>query len=83
MGNKTPEEAFKGKKPDISQLRIFGCLVYFHVPHEKISKLDTSGRKGTFVGYSETSKHYRIYILGQRKIEISRVVTFGEEATFR
>jgi len=83
LGNKTPEEAFKCKKPDITQLRIFACPVYFHVPHDKRSKLDTSRRKGTFVGYSETSKHYRIYISGQRKIEISRVVTFDEEATFR
>jgi hypothetical protein len=35
--------------------RIFGCPVYFHVPKEKRSKLDPSGRKGTFVRYNESS----------------------------
>jgi len=57
--------------------------VYIHVPSNKRSKLDPSGRNGTFVGYSETSKGYRIYISGQRKIEVSRDVTFDEEVAFR
>jgi hypothetical protein len=35
------------------------------------------------VGYSESSKAYRIYIPGQRQIEVSRDVTFEEEVTFR
>jgi hypothetical protein len=34
------------------------------------------------VGYSESSKAYRIYILGQRQIELSRDVTFEEEVAF-
>jgi len=59
LGNKTPEEAFACKKPEISHINIFGYPVYFHVPHEKRSKLDPSGRKGTFDDYSETSKGYR------------------------
>jgi hypothetical protein len=35
------------------------------------------------VGYSETSKAYRIYVPGKKFIEVSRDVTFHEEATFR
>ena len=27
LENKTPEEVFSGKKPEVSHLRIFGCLV--------------------------------------------------------
>jgi hypothetical protein len=46
-----------------------------HVPKEKRSKFDPSGKKGIFVGYSETSKAYRVYILGHQQFEISRVVT--------
>ena len=45
--------------------------------------METFGKKGTFVGYSEMSKAYRIYVLGQRQIEVSRDVTFDEESTFR
>jgi hypothetical protein len=79
LENKTPEEMFKGEKPEVGHLRIFGCRVYVHVPKDKRSKLDPSGKKGIFVGYSETSKAYRVYIPGHRQIETSRDVTFDEE----
>jgi hypothetical protein len=69
LKNMTPEEAFTGVKPEVGHFRIFGCPVYFHVPKEKRTKLDPSGRKGTFVGYSESSKAYQIYIPGQRQIK--------------
>lgn len=36
-----------------------------------------------FVGYSETSKAYRIYIPSQRLIELSRDVIFEEDIAFR
>ena len=53
LGNKTSEEMFRGEKPKVNHLRIFGCLIYLHVPKEKRLKLEPSGRKGIFVGYSE------------------------------
>ena len=58
----TPEVAFTGEKPEIGHLRIFRCLVYIHVPWERRKKLEPSGKKGVFVGYSESTKAYRIYI---------------------
>jgi hypothetical protein len=82
MKNMTLEEAFTGVKPEVGHFKIFGCLVYFHVPKEKRTKLDPSRKKGTFVGYSESSKAYQIYIPGQRQIEVSRDVTFEEEIAF-
>ena len=60
LENKTPEEVFSSKKPKVSHLRIFGCLVYIHISKENRTKLDISGKKGIFVGYSESSKDYRI-----------------------
>jgi hypothetical protein len=66
LKNITPEEAFTRVKPEIGHFKIFGCPVYFHVPKENRSKLDPLGRKGTFVGYNESSKSYWIYIPGQR-----------------
>jgi hypothetical protein len=79
----TLEEAFSGKKPNIENLRKFGCLVYSHIPKDKRNKLEPSGKKGIFVGYSDSSKAYRIYILEQHKIEVSRDITFNERMAFR
>jgi hypothetical protein len=68
LRNITPEEDFTRAKPEIEHFRIFGCPIYFHVTIEKRSKLDPLGRKGTYVGYSEFLKAYRIYIHCQRQI---------------
>ena len=35
FGNKTPEEMFFGERPEVSHLKIFGFLVYIHIPKEK------------------------------------------------
>lgn len=73
---------FNRVKPEVSHLKIFGCPVYIHVPKDKRSKLDPSGKKGLFVSYSETSKYFRVYIPRNCQIEIRRDVTFEEDATF-
>jgi hypothetical protein len=83
LKNKTPEEVFLGIKPEVWNLRIFGCLIYIHVPKEKRTQMETSGKKGVFVGYSEISKAYRIYVPSQRKIEVRRYVNFHEESAFK
>jgi hypothetical protein len=54
LKNITLKESFTGVKPKIEHFRIFGCPVYFHIPKEKRSKQDPSGRKGIFVGYNES-----------------------------
>ena len=45
--------------------------------------MEPSGKKGIFVGYSETSKAYMIYVPNQRHIEVSRDVAFHEEVVFK
>lgn len=80
LGDMTPEEVFTRVKPNVGHLRIFGCLVYFDVEKYKRNKVEVFGKKGTFVGYSEDSKAYRIYVRSQRNIEFIRDVTLNEEA---
>ena len=82
LGNKTLKEMFSREKLEVNHLKIFGCPVYLHVPKEKRLKLELSGSKGIVVGYSESSKEYRVYILGFRQIETSRDVTFDEDIAF-
>jgi hypothetical protein len=83
LGFKTPEEMFTRKKPEVSHLKMFGCSVFVHIPKEKRTKLDPSGKKGIFVGYCAVSKAFRIYIPGYHHIEINRDVTFDEDAALK
>jgi hypothetical protein len=83
LGFKAPKEMFTGKKPEVSHLKIFGCLVFVHIPKEKRNNLEPFGKKGIFVGYCELSKAFKIYIPGLLHIDISRDVTYDEEATLK
>jgi hypothetical protein len=78
LEDKIPNETFTGVKPEVSHFHIFGCLVYIHVPVEKRTKLKPSSKNDLFVGYSETSEAYKVFIPKQRKIVISRDVRFEE-----
>ena len=70
LGRKTNEENFTVMKPEVGNFHIFGFLVYSHVPSVKRMKLDPTKKKGIFVGYSEISKSYKIYIPSLRKVKV-------------
>ncbi|KAL5556508.1 hypothetical protein UlMin_038744 [Ulmus minor] len=80
--NKTPVEAWSGRKPSTKHLRVFGCICYTHIPQEKRSKLDEKTEKGIFLGYSTQSKGYRVYRLRKNKLIISRDVKFDEDTMY-
>eukprot|EP00253_Pinus_taeda_P005883 PITA_05883 len=50
LGMSTPKEAYSGKKPDLSHLRIFGAKVYMHVTKDARKKLEPTAEVGIFVG---------------------------------
>jgi hypothetical protein len=83
VGSMTPEEAFSGKKPEVGHLRIFGCTTFSYVPFEKRTKLEPTTERGIFVGYSETSKAFCIYLPSLRKTVLRRDVRFEEDGAFR
>jgi hypothetical protein len=64
----TPEEKFISKKPNVSHLRMFGCIAYVHVLDEKIPKLDPKTKKCIFIGYSLEQKGYRCFNPFQNKM---------------
>lgn len=78
----TPLQSYTGRKPDVSNLHVFGCDVYYHVLKEKRQgKLDERARKGIFVGYSKSNDlYYRIYDVEKRDVIVSRDVTFYDES---
>jgi hypothetical protein len=78
----TPEEKFTSKKPDVSHLRVFGCIAYVRVPDEKRSKLHPKAEKCIFIGYSLEQKGYRCFDPSTRKLQVSRDVVFDEMASW-
>lgn len=57
----TPYERWYGVKPNVSNLRVFGCMAYAHVPDSGRTKLDKKAEKLRLVGYSTQSKGYRLW----------------------
>ena len=78
-GNKTPFEVLSRKKPDVSHLKVSGCMAYAHVPDTKRQKLDKKAVKLQFVGCSVQSKGYRLLNEETSLVYIRRDATFNEQ----
>jgi transposase InsO family protein len=76
LKDKTPEEVFSGFKGYLDVMYIFMSL------RRRGQRWNPQARKG-FLWGTVNSKAYRIYVPGQRKIEVSRDVTFHEEVAFK
>jgi hypothetical protein len=78
LGMSTPEEAFTGKKPDVSHFKIFGSSVYVHVTKDARKKLEPTVEVGIFVGYIETPHNYRVYFPNNNMTIMRRDIKFDE-----
>ena len=74
----TPFEAYFGVPPSVSHLRPFGCPTFVHIPVQLRRKLDPKAQQGIFVGYSEESKAFRVWVPKQSRVITTRDVTFDE-----
>ncbi|GJU04665.1 putative ribonuclease H-like domain-containing protein, partial [Tanacetum coccineum] len=76
--NKTPYELFRGLKPAISFMKLFGCHVTILNTLDHLGKFDGKSDEGYFVGYSLSSKAFRVYNTRTRKVEENFHVGFLE-----
>lgn len=76
--HKTPEEAYSGVKPDVSNLRVFGCDAYVLVPDQLRSKLESKTHRCIFLGYTMEPGTYRLWEPSTMKVIFSRNVVFNE-----
>ncbi|GJY11113.1 putative ribonuclease H-like domain-containing protein, partial [Tanacetum coccineum] len=76
--NKTPYELFNGRAPAIGFFRPFGCHVMILNTLDHLGKFDTKGDEGFFVGYSLSSKAFRVYNKRTRHIEENLHIDFLE-----
>ena len=58
---KMPFELFKGWKPSLRHVRVWGCSSEVRVYNPQEKKLDPRTISGYFIGYAERSKGYRFY----------------------
>ena len=78
LGMKTPSKAWYRKQPDLSNLRVFGCIAFAHVPEVLRKKLDDKAVKLRFMGYSKGGRGYRLMHEDNRRITYRRDVNFNE-----
>jgi transposase InsO family protein len=75
----TPYEIYNGRKPDISHFHVFGCKCFvLNNGKDNLGKFDAKADEGIFLGYSSSSKAFRIYNKRTMTIEESVHVTFDE-----
>ena len=76
LGWKTPYEVLWGKKPNLGNMKVFGCRAYKRIPREKIPKLNKMAPRaeiGFFLGY-QASNIYKIWLPQRRSyapVEVS------------
>ena len=76
--NKTPIEVCFGKRPDLSNLIVFGSTGFAHIDKSQRKKLDNKSFSCIFVRYSSTTKGYRVINTKTQKLIIVRSATFHE-----
>ncbi|GJT30402.1 ribonuclease H-like domain, reverse transcriptase, RNA-dependent DNA polymerase [Tanacetum coccineum] len=78
----TPYEAIKRRKPNLENLRVFGCMAYAKVPSQRLTKLDDRSSRMVYLGNEQGSKAYRLFDPTTQKICVSRDVKFKENETW-
>ena len=58
---KTSYELWRGRKPNVKYFRIFESTCFILKDRENVGKFDSRSDEGIFLGYSSTSKAYRVY----------------------
>jgi len=58
---RTPYELWRGRRPNISYFHFFGCECFILNTKDQLAKFDSKVDKGIFLGYSNTSKAYRVF----------------------
>ena len=75
---KTPKELWSGHKPNISHLRVFGCLAWVHILKKRRHKLQPKSRAMIFIGYEQGSNGYQFWDTAHQHFKISHDGKFAE-----
>nr|GEW10685.1 ribonuclease H-like domain-containing protein [Tanacetum cinerariifolium] len=76
--NKTPYELLLGRTPSIDFMRPFGCLVTILDTLDPLGKFDGKDDEGFLVGYSISSKAFRVFNSRTRIVQETFHINFQE-----
>jgi transposase InsO family protein len=80
VSGKTPFEVWHGYKPDVSYLRVFGCVAHVKVTKPNQTKLDDRSAPMVLFGYEPGSAAYRVFDPVGNRLHVTRDVIFDEGA---
>ena len=78
---KTVYEIWNGKKPRVKYFQVFGSKCYILNGRENLGKFDAKSDEGIFLGYSTTSRAYRVFnkrtkvVMESINVEIDDAIT--------
>ena len=76
---KTPYELYKGRKPNISHFKVFGCkCCILNNGKDNMGKFDSKVDEGIFLGYSLHGYAYRAYNKRTMQVKESMHIAFDE-----
>lgn len=79
--DKSPCELWFNETMKFDYFKVFGSMIYAHIPKQKRQKLDKKAEKLLFVGYSENMKGYRVYDSDSGTVKVVRDVIFEKDAS--
>lgn len=74
----TPYQLWYDTKPDVKNLKSFGCRALVHIPKQNRNKLNIKADDCVFIGYPKDTKGYRLLEKSSGRIITSRDVRFIE-----
>ena len=74
----TPYEAAYKRKPNVSNLRVWGCVAYVHIQKDKRKQFQPRMEKCIFIGYPQGYKGWKFYNPITKKAIISERAEFDE-----
>ncbi|KAG6472242.1 hypothetical protein ZIOFF_069701 [Zingiber officinale] len=80
LGDRTPFEAWMGRKPHLAHLRVFGCVAYVKNTTPHLKKLDDRSSPMVYLGVEEGCKAHRLFDPRHDKLQVSRDVVFQENS---
>ncbi|KAJ9557015.1 hypothetical protein OSB04_011629 [Centaurea solstitialis] len=75
---KTPYHIINRRVPNIKFFHVFGCRCYILNNRDNLGKFDKKADEGYFLGYSLTSKTFRVYNKRTKMVMATVYVTFDE-----